>query len=69
MFFWLPLKISFSLFNLNELFCIASDGFYFEICIILIMTLDMVFHTNVAYINKGNIVRRRKLTVKNYLKN
>ena len=34
-----------------------------------IMFLDMIFHGNLAYINKANIIRIRSLTVKNYIKN
>ena len=37
-----------------------------EYIIICLMISDMVFRSNISYIDKGNIIRKRKFTFKKY---
>jgi len=65
-FFWLPYKISFNTNYILALFGIESN--WLEIILLIILASDVLVRCNMAFIQKGNIIRQRTLIIINYFK-
>ena len=46
----------------------GDNAYNFENFLIAFMFVDMLINANIAYIHKGNIIRKRELTVIKYVK-
>lgn len=67
-FFWLPLKISFEIEEINELLKYEDSHKIFENILITILGLDVILGLNLAYINKGQIIKDRFSIFTHYLR-
>jgi len=66
-FFWLPYKISFEIYFIEDLLQIGS-GDFFEIMFLFILASDVLVGCNLAFIHKGQIQKDRKRIVIHYFK-
>ncbi|CAK67981.1 unnamed protein product (macronuclear) [Paramecium tetraurelia] len=65
-FFWLPYKISFEIYYISELFNGDSGSKIIEVVLLSILALDVVVGLNLAFIQKGQIIKDRKRVIINY---
>jgi potassium voltage-gated channel Eag-related subfamily H protein 7 len=65
-FYWLPYKISFNTMHILNLVSINSNAM--EIVLLVILASDVIVRCNMAFIQKGNIIRQRAQIVVNYVK-
>ncbi|CAD8111263.1 unnamed protein product [Paramecium primaurelia] len=64
-FFWLPYKISFEIYHISELFSETKSAII-EYMLMIIMALDIGVGMNLAFIEKGQIIKDRKRIMLNY---
>ncbi|CAD8121488.1 unnamed protein product [Paramecium sonneborni] len=64
-FFWLPFKISFQIYHLSELYS-EQENLTAEIILMIILCLDIGVGMNIAFINKGQLIKDRQKVIRNY---
>ncbi|CAK68206.1 unnamed protein product (macronuclear) [Paramecium tetraurelia] len=65
-FFWLPYKISFEIYHISELFSETKSG-TIEYLLMMILALDIGVGMNLAFIEKGQIIKDRKRIIQLYV--
>ncbi|CAK82665.1 unnamed protein product (macronuclear) [Paramecium tetraurelia] len=64
-FFWLPFKISFEIYHLSQLYT-EQDSLTVEIILMAILALDIAVGMNIAFIDKGQLIKDRQKVILNY---
>ncbi|CAD8213473.1 unnamed protein product [Paramecium octaurelia] len=64
-FFWLPYKISFDIYHISELFSETKNAII-EYMLMIILALDIGVGMNLAFIEKGQLIKDRKRIIVNY---
>lgn len=64
-FFWLPYKLSFEIHYFDE-FLSLDSGMAIEATLLSLLASDVLVGCNLAFIDKGQIIRERKRVLYNY---
>ncbi|CAD8157596.1 unnamed protein product [Paramecium octaurelia] len=64
-FFWLPFKISFEIYHLSQLYT-EQESLTVEIILMAILAFDIAIGMNIAFIDKGQLIKDRQKVIMNY---